>query len=99
MTEDTEDRRLFARYRAKSPAYMVFNNQELPCCVLDVSAGGVQIKADRLPAPGDSVVLRFGTIGEVSATVAWQHGDRCGLQFTDDEVAVSELVMALAIYG
>lgn len=99
MKKDAQERRLFARHRAMAPASVLFGGGEAECDVLDISSGGVQIKGDSLPASGERVVLRFGTIGEIEATVAWQHGDRCGLQFHGDEDAINELVMAIAIYG
>lgn len=97
--KDAPERRLFARHRAMAPASVLVDGGEAECDVLDISSGGVQIKGDSLPACGERVVLRFGTIGEIAATVAWQQGDRCGLQFHGDEDVINELVMAIAIYG
>ena len=78
---------------------MLYDGEEIPCDVIDVSSGGVQIKSKRLPAIGDTLVLRFGNIGDVSAKAVWQRSDRCGLQFIGDSTIIGELVMAIAIYG
>jgi len=90
---------LFARHKAEAAAVVRFSGVEEKCYIIDISSGGVQIKAKKLPAVGDVVILRFGTIGEVSAQVVWQQDDRCGLNFVGDERVISELVMAIAIYG
>jgi len=99
MDKKLQERRLFARHHAESAAVVRFNGIEQKCYVLDISSGGVQIKAEKLPAFGDVVILRFGTIGEISAQVVWLQSDKCGLQFVGDDAAISELVMAIAIYG
>lgn len=99
MDRKPHERRLFARHDAAAPAVMLFDGGEHKCDVLDISSGGVQVRAGSLPTTGDMVVLRLGTIGEISAKVVWQHSDRCGLEFVGDADAINELVMAIAIYG
>lgn len=99
MDKEPHERRLFARHKAEAAALMLFDGAEIPCEVIDVSSGGVQVKSSRLPPAGKAIVLRFGNIGEISAKSVWRHSDRCGLQFVGDSGIIAELLMAIAIYG
>ncbi len=68
------------------------------CNVENISSGGARVST-RIPlSRAQNVVLSIGNIGTVSATVAWVNRNTYGLKFDTDMEAISELLLAVAVY-
>ncbi len=63
-----------------------------PCVIEDISAAGAKLDLDRAPAEGSCVSLVLAEGGTIPARVAWRVGDQIGLQFSEKQPWVLDLV-------
>ncbi len=64
-----------------------------PCLIEDISAAGAKLDLDRAPAEGSAVSLVIADAGTIPARVAWRTGDQVGLQFSEKQPWVLDLVV------
>jgi hypothetical protein len=67
-------------------ARLVTTFKERPVRIREISSEGAMIECDVAPSEGSEVTLRRGPL-DVSATVIWSDGRKCGLEF---EAALDE---------
>lgn len=65
-----EDRRRHLRTNMRLKArYLGENGKEQPCVVINISAGGAMVKAKRVPASDEKVILYIDGVGRFESTV------------------------------
>jgi PilZ domain len=92
--EDWSDRRDQARDRVTYSGRLSYGAREYPCAVLDISAGGAQIRFAEPVAVWTIVTLYIDRFGGFHARVVWQQRDKVGLQFLEDAVLVTKRIIA-----
>ena len=81
--EDPAERRVYPRTSVLWAARLLCGAQVVGCRVLNVSAGGVKVRCDRLFKSDDDVVLKISRFGEFAGTVVWRQDVDLGIAFHD----------------
>jgi hypothetical protein len=92
--QDISDRRDGPRDRVIYSGRLVFGAKEYPCAVLDISAGGAQIRFAEPLAVWTIVTLYIDRFGGFHARVVWQQRDKVGLQFLEDTILVTRRIVS-----
>ncbi len=66
---------------------IVYNRQQFPCRVRNISAGGLQVQIDVPLAPGTPVHAELPRFGRFPAVVAWNEGRMMGVVFPEGAAA------------
>lgn len=83
MTQQPSDRRLQPRQAANARGVVVAPGLELPCLIVDQSAGGVRIRLGRSFAlTGNVIVIDLVRGMAIEGRVAWSKGLEVGLKQT-----------------
>jgi hypothetical protein len=81
MTQQPPDRRFELRQPASARGVVVAPGLELPCLIMDQSAGGLRIRLDRSFAlTGSVVVIDLARAMAIECQVAWSKGQEAGLK-------------------
>ncbi|WP_332657866.1 PilZ domain-containing protein [Brevundimonas sp.] len=81
MTQQPPDRRFETRHSASARGVVVAPGLELPCLIVDQSAGGLRIRLDRSFAlTGDVIVIDLSRAMAIECRVAWNKGLEVGLK-------------------
>jgi len=78
---------------------IIFGDKIIGCEVLDISSGGIRVRASWALPRGEEVILKIDKAGDYKATVVWVHEGELGLEFSDDPERVSDLMTIIATYG
>ena len=62
------------------------------CMVLDISAGGARVRAERRIGCHEAVTLRVGQALACRGCVAWCERDYIGIRFKDDAASVERMI-------
>lgn len=73
-------RRTEERFPTRIASVIAFGDKQAFGVIEDLSANVAKIEARSVPMLGERVVF-VGVALDVSGTVAWQKGDRCGVRF------------------
>jgi hypothetical protein len=92
--QDWSDRRDLPRDRVIYSGRLSYGAKEYPCAVLDISAGGAQIRFPERLAVWTIVTLYIDRFGGFHARVVWQQRDKVGLQFLEDAVLVTKRIVS-----
>lgn len=92
--QDVTDHRSHPRDRVVYSGRLSYGAREYPCAVLDISAGGAQIRFPEPLAVWTIVTLYIDRFGGFHARVVWQQRDRVGLQFLEDAVLITNRIIA-----
>lgn len=93
--QDVKDRRAHPRDTVLYGGRVSFGVNEYPCTVLNISAGGAQIRAQGVNVEALTVVtLHIDRFGAFHARVVWQRAGKLGLQFLEDAVIVTKRIIA-----
>jgi len=68
------------RYPTRFMGTLMHDRRPLPITIADISRVGARLKGRDLPEIGDEVVLTATGL-EVVATIVWNDGDACGINF------------------
>ena len=91
--QDMSDRRDGPRDRVIYSGRLSYGAKEYPCAVLDISAGGAQIRFPEPLAVWTIVTLYIDRFGGFHARVVWQQRDKVGLQFLEDTILVTRRIV------
>ncbi len=81
MTQQPPDRRFEPRHSANARGVVVAPGLELPCLIVDQSAGGLRVRLDRSFAlTGNVIVIDLARGIAIEARVAWSKGLEIGLK-------------------
>lgn len=76
-----DDRRLEPRSPAGGRGVVLAHGLELPCLIVDQSAGGLRLRLERnLALPGRVVVIDLTGAVAIEADVVWRKGQEAGLK-------------------
>ncbi len=75
---------------------LFFGATEYGCAILNISAGGAQIRLPHPIAVWTTVTLAIDTIGKLHCRVVWQRGDTVALQFVQNANWVNGKFLAAA---
>lgn len=92
--QDPSDRRDQPRDRVIYAGRLSYGAKEYPCAVLDISAGGAQIRFPEPLAVWTIVTLYIDRFGGFHARVVWQQRDKVGLQFLEDTILITRRIVA-----
>jgi PilZ domain len=91
---DDSDQRNHPRDRVVYSGRLSYGAREYPCAVLDISAGGAQVRFAEPLAVWTIVTLYIDRFGGFHARVVWQQRDKVGLQFLEDAVLITNRIIA-----
>jgi PilZ domain len=91
--QDMSDRRDQPRDRVIYSGRLVYGAKEYQCAVLDISAGGAQVRFAEPLAVWTIVTLYIDRFGGFHARVVWQQRDKVGLQFLEDTILVTRRIV------
>lgn len=97
-TDSPHSRRKHSRKSVLFKAKISFEEQNINCEILDISAGGARTKVARQMKHGLHVTLNLDPFGEIPCEIAWQKGQTLGMKFQGDPEKVAEIVLAMAVY-
>jgi PilZ domain len=75
---------------------LFFGATEHDCAILNISAGGAQIRLPHPIAIWTTVTLAIANIGKLHCRVVWQRGDTVALQFVQNAHWVNGKILAAA---
>jgi hypothetical protein len=75
------DRRQMPRVEVRSSAWLRKDERFLPATVRNISAGGMQIEGDELPAVNEAVQVFIEGLGIPPGTVIWRREKLAGIRF------------------
>jgi chromosome partitioning protein len=75
------ERRRYPRIPLHERAMLLLDDAQLPCTVLDISAGGLALEADLPLEVGEIVTVSLPNVGKVRGEVRHARGHFAGLQF------------------
>lgn len=78
------DRRRMPRVEVRAAAWLKEGERFLSATIRNISAGGLQLEGDTLPAVGEPVQLFVEGLGIPSAEVLWRSDRLAGLRFAHD---------------
>ncbi|HEX6979817.1 MAG TPA: PilZ domain-containing protein [Alphaproteobacteria bacterium] len=93
QAQDVKERRTHPRDTVVYGGRLAYGAHEYPCTVLNISAGGAQLRFGHEIGPWTIVTLHVDRFGSFHARVVWQRGDRVGLQFLEDAVLVTRRIV------
>lgn len=93
------DGRKFERKDILFGAKLVVDDAKIDCDIVNISFGGVQIRASRSIKAGAKVTLEIDPFGVFATEIRWCRKPDIGLKFNEDSTKVAELVMAIATYA
>ena len=103
MTEHAEDivdmstQRQDPRIAVYAAGRLCFDDgSEVPCELLNVSAGGAMVKVEAECPIAQALVLDLPSVGEFPARAAWQHNNFLGLSFAERIDNFEEIVHAIS---
>jgi hypothetical protein len=83
MTQQSPDRRFELRRAASARGVVVAPGLELPCLIVDQSAGGLRIRLERSFAlTGKVIVIDLARAMAIEGQVAWSKGLEVGLKLS-----------------
>ena len=93
-------RREHARKPVVFASEMLFDNKEVPCSIINISAGGAKLKIveERENKYPRSAVLDITPFGRFTVTIVWHSGEYIGVKFIDSPNKMAEVVIAMAVY-
>jgi len=94
QAHDAKERRVHPRDTVVYGGRLAFGAHEFPCTVLNISAGGAQLRVDHEIGAWTIVTLHVDRFGSFHARVVWQRGDKVGVQFLEDAVLVTRRIVA-----
>ncbi len=71
---------------------------DLPCEVVDLSAGGAKLKISKADALTGEIALKIGDLGPYRADVVWKRPPHIGVKFLESPEMMADVVMAVALY-
>ncbi len=83
-----EERRAVPRTEGSFPAHLIKDGGAKPCEVLNLSSRGVQVSIPEQFAAGDKVSVALDALGTFPGTVVWSDGDRYGIRFQSESMAI-----------
>jgi chromosome partitioning protein len=75
------ERRRYPRIPLHERAMLLLDDSQMPCTVLDISAGGMALEADLPLEIGEIVTVSLPHVGKVRGEVRHAHGQFAGVQF------------------
>ena len=78
---------------------ILFGEKTISCEVIDISNGGLRVRADWALPRGEQVTLKIDKMGDFTVKVVWVRKGELGLKFNDDPERVANLMMMIATYG
>ncbi len=82
------ERHRYPRHSGLCPCILIWDGQEAPCDLLNLSMGGAKIRlledSPQTQARGAEILLRVPNRGDLPAKVVWHNGNYLGLFFTGD---------------
>lgn len=69
------------------------------CDILDISSGGVRVKAALQAAAQTPVVLIIEQLGDHKARIAWSRDGEVGLSFDEPPERIAQALQLIALYG
>lgn len=99
MALSHRERRHGSRKGVTFGAECIVGDQVYPCVVNNISVGGAEIRAPEMAGIDGALVLHLGNLGDIGAEVSWHYGPLIGLRFQGDARVISDLVVAVAMYG
>ena len=97
--EAGNDKRVHSRHDVLVEGAVLAEGRWLACRIINLSAGGAKVAVEGPLAPGLSVQLRVGPLGQFDAVIAWRLGGEAGIKFSNAPSEMAELAMGLALYG
>lgn len=83
MTQQPPDRRFEPRRAASARGVVVAPGLELPCLIMDQSAGGLRIRLERgFALTGNVIVIDVARAMAIECQVVWSKGLEAGLKQT-----------------
>jgi hypothetical protein len=92
-TDDSEQR-AYTRSTVIYSGRLAFGANDYSCAVMNISAGGAQLRMAQPVQAWTIVTLHIDRFGSFHARVVWQRGDRVGLQFLEDPILVTKRIVA-----
>ena len=79
---------------------MLFENEDLPCSIRNISAGGAKLRiagkwANEYPRTAELDITPFGRF---TVTIVWHSGEHLGVKFHDAPDKMAEVLIAMAVY-
>jgi hypothetical protein len=79
---------------------MFFDNKEVPCSIINISAGGAKLRFDeerekKYPRTAELNIIPFGIF---TVTIVWHSGEHLGVKFFDTPDKMAEVLIAMAVY-
>lgn len=71
---------------------------ELPCEIIDLSAGGAKLKINNAKLLDGEISLKIGDLGPYPADIVWSRPPQMGVKFQASPEVMAEVVMAVALY-
>ena len=78
---------------------IIFGDKIIGCEVLNISLGGIRVRASWALPRGEEIILKIDKAGDYKATVVWVHEGELGLGFSDEPERISHLMSIIAAYG
>jgi hypothetical protein len=94
VPQEVKNRRAHPRETVMYNGRLRHGANDNPCTVLNISAGGAQIRYAQPVRPLMVVTLHIERFGAFHARVCWQRGDKVGLQFLEDVVLVTRRIVS-----
>jgi len=79
---------------------MFFDNIEVSCSIINISAGGAKLRIaeeieKKYPRTGELDIIPFGRF---TVTIVWHSGEHLGVKFFDAPDKMAEVLIAMAVY-
>lgn len=94
---DGSERRCYPRDTVVYAGRLSFGAHEFPCTVLNISAGGAQLRLAQQVQAWTIATLQIDRFGKFHGRIVWQRGETIGLQFLEDPVLVTKRIIAAGI--
>ncbi len=89
-----KERRAFERFQGPCPSYLVTQDGDALCQVLNLSCAGAQLTTPQPLMPDSRVTLQLDNLGSFPGTVVWSIGFHSGIRF---EKASPEIARYLGV--
>ena len=94
-----QDKRHHERTDARVTARFLHDGRWVVGQIKDISAGGAKIDADQPVERHTAITLSIGQFGDYEGEIVWSSGGTIGVKFSEDPQVMSEVVVAVALYG
>jgi len=93
-------KREHTRKRVAFTSEMFFDDEEVPCSIINISAGGAKLKfaEKRENEYPHTAVLNITPFGRFTVTVVWHSDEHLGVKFVDASDKMTEVLIAMAVY-